>query len=120
MPSWFAESEMAALRDVWSVYDAQFDAIADAIDRAAPAHPIDRAATRAALQVAMDGGWDAHEAHLRSEAARLARSGVGLGAWHDRAAAFHRHLGPLLVDAYAAEPDRLRAALVAMHQYADR
>jgi PAS domain S-box-containing protein len=106
-PSWFSAEDELALRDLCAIYAAQLDDL--------PNGP-----ARELLVGAVAGDWAPYEAHLRLQAASFARQGLSLEAWHQPFFAASRALLPSLVAAYAGEPRRLTAALLAQQQHDER
>ena len=132
---WFGAEQQQGLRDFWRVYDERYAEILEETTRSARAHaefgPIvaamDEATiraqnerSRAQLARAIDGGWAEYEADLRLQGATYAQAGISFAGWYDLVGAFQRHIVPLLVARYAAEPARLSAALSAMQRFVDR
>jgi PAS domain S-box-containing protein len=131
---WFAPDD-PALRDFYSVYDANLAALSAATLRAAEQHPSFGAAvramsaedrdeqnrqSRARLQRAVAGDWEAYEENLRMQGMTYAKMGIAFAGWYDLVGAVQRDIVPLLAAAYADAPQRLVAALQAMQHFIDR
>jgi PAS domain S-box-containing protein len=132
--AWFGPEAGQALTDFWRVFEAHYDAIADATlpeaaaIEAALGEAEDAALNRAEVRSAFskvsgamaDGDWAAVEATLQARGARFARLGMNLITWTDFVLATKAHTVPRLVEAYSADPSRLAAAICAMERFWDR
>jgi PAS domain S-box-containing protein len=122
------------LRDFWTVYEAAHEEITAAMRTVAMSFP-DFVAMHASVPAdgmaartqafrdlmsgALEGDRAPLDASLRARGAEYARSSVGRPAWHSMMREMTRQLLPRLVAAYAAEPARLSAALVAAHDFVE-
>ena len=126
----FAGEQRAGLLDLWAVYEqlrarAPETALAAALREpewapALRAHTVDQLTaqaerTRVLLRNAIvDGDWPPYIEHTRALGARSAALGASLSSWAVVIRGLQRQLTPALVEAYAAAPARLTAALAAM------
>jgi PAS domain S-box-containing protein len=62
------------------------------------------------------GDWREYEASLQANGALYARLGISIGGWHQLTDPIGDILIPRLFEAYGATPERLQAALHAMHR----
>jgi signal transduction histidine kinase len=126
----FAVEQRAGLLDLWAVYeqvrargpDTALEAAlrepewAPAL-RAHTVHQLTAQAerTRVLLRNAIvDGDWPPYVEHTRTLGARSAALGASLSSWSVVIRGVQRRLIPALVEAYAATPARLTAAIAAM------
>jgi PAS domain S-box-containing protein len=129
---WFQKAPALAVRDVWAVFDAQFDAIFAAIYRATAEHPQFGAGRKPALpeEIAAESNYirpliaglfvgdvAPYEAFLRAVGNRYAEGGVSFESWFDVVRVNSRELTPRLVAAYGGDPERLIAALGVVGAY---
>lgn len=123
------------LDDFWRVYDEHFEAVYAQIIEAALGHPgfgaIGRALTpeqlkaqasdyRLRVQRAIEGDPSSRDAYLREVAHAYAEAGISFADWAAFDSVFADTITPLLVAAYAGDPDRLAASLQAMRRFAQR
>jgi len=126
----FVVEQRAGLLDFWAVYEplmAHAPETALESTLAAPAWaPVLRGRTAAELigqaergrallgAAILDGAWAPFIDHARMLGVQTAELGGSLASWALVSRAFQHRLVPALVDAYAATPSRLIAALAAM------
>jgi anti-anti-sigma regulatory factor len=115
--------ERAALAEFWGVYDAHFDAVADAVDADALDHPEEagfvgatgsaqRLASREFIRQAIeDDDWHPYLVSIHQTGSRYAEAGLTFGAWFGAGRAMRMRITPLVVDAFRSEPLRLAEAL---------
>jgi PAS domain S-box-containing protein len=134
-PPVFVVERRTGLLDFWAVYEALMDRLPDtAIEvalRTPDFAPLVRARTagqlvehagrsRIALRNAIiEGDWEPYIEQTRELGALYAELDVGIASWHSVFQVFQRRLLPALVDAYAATPPRLTAALAAFLDFVD-
>jgi len=126
----FVVERRAGLLDFWAVYEQRFGEFPDTAFDVAMRHPefapvlrSDSAAqlARQGLRSRMlmrsaivDGDWEPYIAEMQAIGVRCAELGVGYAGLHAVVRVFQQRIIPALVDAYAATPARLSAALAAM------
>jgi anti-anti-sigma regulatory factor len=115
--------ERAALAEFWGVYEAHFDAVADAVDADALDHPevagfvgatgsAQRLAGREFIRQAIeDDDWHPYLVSIHQTGTRYAEAGLTFGAWFGAGRAMRMRITPLVVDAFRSEPLRLAEAL---------
>ncbi|HVC77249.1 MAG TPA: STAS domain-containing protein [Candidatus Micrarchaeaceae archaeon] len=133
------KARQAAMRDVWSVYDAHFAEVAKASLEALEAIPELKAVvaelqtaqdsagaaerqerSRALLKAAMvDGDWDTYLADIRRSGAEYARAGLDFSVWSAVILGFRSVLLTMLKDAYGSDADRFAAAADALGAFLD-
>ena len=127
------DTDERARADLWRVYDVHYDAVQASSQRLAEEHPQfgpllrahppppeAQAAGRERTRRAIAGDWEPLARELRAYGSIYADLGLPFTAWYDLTRDFQHQLVPRLVEAYAAEPARLTAALQAMHGFLDR
>ena len=131
----FSAVEQRALLDYWRLYEQHHQAIADETRPIFTEHPEfgpllrgmsvadqeesgnkSRERLRAAIE---DGDWQPYETELRTQGAFYAQLGISFAGWYDVVTLFQGRMVPLLVDAYCATPERLKAVLHAMQRLID-
>jgi PAS domain S-box-containing protein len=63
------------------------------------------------------GDWDEYQQALLGQGMLYARQGMSFAAWHQIARAWTKVMVPLLVEAYASQPQRLTGALQSMDHF---
>jgi signal transduction histidine kinase len=123
------------MHDFWAVYDGlierlQETAIEVAVNQPdfAPLmrmHTAEQLAeqgreSRRALRTAIiDGDWRPYIEQTRAFGAMCAELGIGFESWYSVTRVFQQRLIPALVEAYAASPSRLTAALIVAAEFID-
>jgi signal transduction histidine kinase len=131
----FVVEQAAGLRDFRAVYERVLEDLArspseiilgspelSVLVRASGAEPLLAQAirTRALLGAAIvDGEWEAYIDQVRSLGASYAELGITFSHWYSVVRVLQHRLMPALVEAYAAAPPRLVAALTAMTELLD-
>jgi PAS domain S-box-containing protein len=134
-PPAFVAERRAGLLDLWAVYEQQIErhpeTAVEVAMRQPELAPIARSQTaeqvveqarrsRAALRAAfVDGDWGPYIEQMRLLGARCVAVGVGYAAWTSVSRVFQHQLYPALVEAYAATPARLGAAIEATIDFLD-
>ena len=111
-------SDLKALRDYLDVYARHQDEILGATD-GDTARLDDRQARQERLASALEGDWTDYVAAIRAHGEADAARGLPFRDWSRRVQARRRTLIPLVVAAYRDEPERLAAALNALHDLMD-
>jgi PAS domain S-box-containing protein len=131
----FVVERRAGLLDFWAVYEQHLARFPDTSVEAALRHPefgpvlrsestgqlIQQAlrARRLLRSAIVDDDWQPYIDETRAIGARCAELGVGFAGLHAVVRVFQQRFAPALVDAYAATPARLSAALAAMVDFLD-
>jgi two-component system sensor kinase len=131
--SWLTDVERPALLDFWHVYDAAYGEVSREMMRVFEAHPkLEHVFKQTGVEGVRDesrplvlkgieqGDWSGYEDHIRRMAARYAEFGVALDGWYLLTHALADVVIPRLVDSFAADPPRLKAALHAMRTFIDQ
>jgi signal transduction histidine kinase len=134
-PPGFALEQRAALHDFWTVYERLIERLQETaievavrqpdfapLARAYSAEQLAEQAreSRRALRIAFgDGDWRPYIEQTRAFGATCAELGIGFTSWYEVTRVLQQRLIPALVDAYAAAPVRLAAALVVATEFLD-
>jgi len=131
----FTSEEQAALADVWEVYHRHYDEVTAVTLTAAQADPAlhdlllaqradgaradaERARSLHMTEAALrEGQWQPYLANLREQGGRYARGGLPIASWFPLVTAAQSVIVVRLVEAYAAAPQRLQAALTALNRW---
>jgi rsbT co-antagonist protein RsbR len=124
-PQW-TEAQTADVHRFWEVYDAHYEAIADALDERLATHPelgplvrgmtdaqraADQQASREALRAALvDGDWSSYLEILHAQGVGYAQQGLSFRAWYSVISAFRMVLGPFVLQERRDDLDRLSIA----------
>jgi signal transduction histidine kinase/DNA-binding response OmpR family regulator len=133
---WVPKALEEPLRDFWRFYEAHYDELQRLALPALIDHPVfgpllaqipkeqmdaenvrSRELMRAAIE---DGRWEAYEQNARAQGQLYAAMGVRFSDWFDLLTVLSKRLTPMMVSAFAAEPERLSNQLLAMHHFFDR
>ena len=131
----FTESELAGIRDYWTVYERHYEEIraiflADLAEdeevgefiRKTPREILDAqglASLRLTRRAILEGTWRPYMAHLRAQGTTYANLGFNFEAWFRVTSAFRSHVVRHLLEAYAADPGRLARAVDGMDHMLD-
>jgi signal transduction histidine kinase len=130
--SWFAAEEAGAVRDFWLVYQDRHADITQSLaalvgedSRLSAAFGSDELAAgrRGTLELVLrgvEGDWSGYEQYIRRMANEYARVELSVEGWHRMTGVVADALTPALVDAYGADPPRLKAALQVLHRFLGR
>jgi rsbT co-antagonist protein RsbR len=129
----FTAKEQEALRDLWVVYESNFDEIQAATMAAAEADPdlgkilaqmepsqleADQLRSRRQLQQAMqEGDWQPVLEDVRVQGGYYAQMGLPFSSWFVVVTAAQKAILARLFDTYGDEPVRLRAIVQAMNKW---
>lgn len=125
---WFTDADREAVADFFAIYEPHYAEIFGAMEGEAPRNsrpPSETQsnasflASRARIRAAFAGGWDLYESQLRNNAVAWVRMGVAFEVWFRIFAAAKAVVAPLLIEAYAADPVRLRGASRVMWGFFD-
>ncbi|MFT3713145.1 MAG: response regulator [Archangium sp.] len=134
IPNWFSEDEIKALPDFWAVYLSNFDALSASGMEAVKAEPSLAAlvAMMTPEQIAANqkqgleniqklvaGDWSPYIANLQLQAVMYAQLGITFTTWYRLIRVVSRDITPMVVRAYASEPERLGRVMVAMQSFFD-
>jgi signal transduction histidine kinase len=135
LPPAFAVERREGLHDFWAVYEGlserfQETAIEVAVHQpefatlvqAYTAEQLEdqlRESRRALRTAFVDGDWQPYVEQTRGIGALCAELGIGFSSWYSVTRVLRHRLLPALVDAYAAMPARLTAALVVATELLD-
>lgn len=133
---WLTNAEREAMKDFWTVYDAHYDEISDAVMGAVSGKPElvalfaaippekleeQRRTSRQRMRRAMiDGEWESYLENLRREGANYGRAGVGFLVWYEMLAVYRSQIVRLLFQEYGQTPDRLLSMLTAHSKFSDQ
>jgi|GEM_PF-893278 rsbT co-antagonist protein RsbR len=133
---WLNEAEREAIKDFWTVYDAHFSEISNAVInsvsqkpelasliKAVPPEKLEaqRKTARERMRHAFQNGeWGPYLQALRSEGEAYSQAGVSLTDWYELFATYRSHMLHLLFEAYRQEPDRLLAVIGAYSKFSDQ
>lgn len=131
----FTSEELDALRDYWSVYEANYDKLQVKLVKGMESHPElgplvrsipakqmeeqGRESRERMRRALTEGAWEPYWAQLKSDGMRYAQGGLSFGAWFDVTTAVRAEVTPFLFEAYASNPKRLQAAIRAMDRMFD-
>jgi len=135
LPAFAAEQQRAGLLDFWAVNEQVISRAADSPMEDALRQPecaslvharaadllVEQSRRSLALvrQAIADGNWQPYVDHTRALGVHLVKLGARFSTWYTVIRVFQRRVIPALVEAYAATPARLTAALTAMTGFAD-
>jgi len=125
---WFGTRQASAVRDFFDLCErnpASLAAAIDTLERIGGELPADNAGQLVdevglRMRRARGGDWRPLEQLLQSFGARYSRSGLALSAWYEVANGFHDVIVARAVEAFAAEPARLTAALLVTGEFIER
>jgi anti-anti-sigma regulatory factor len=113
------QAEQEALAAFWAVYEARFDQVAAEVQHEVGEHPelasfvgaADEAERGADLELIrraiVDGDWLPYLGRMSTRGARYAETGLTFATWFEAGRALRARLTPLLLEAYAKEPEQL-------------
>ena len=129
----FTSEEQEALRDLWVVYESNFDEIQAATMAAAEADPdlkkvlaqltpsqmeADQLKSRRQLQRAMqEGDWQPVIEDIRVQGGHYAQMGLPFASWFVVVTAAQKAILERLFHAYRKEPTRIQAIVLAMNKW---
>jgi PAS domain S-box-containing protein len=134
IPAWFSEDEVQSLPDFWSVYLAHFDALSasamEAVKKEPTIAPLIAAMTPEQLAANQQqglervkkliaGDWTDYIESAQLQGAMYAQLGISFSAWYRLVRIVSSEITPLLVTAYAHEPERLSRVLIATQSFFD-
>jgi len=127
--------DRAGLREFWSIYDENYEAVAaataelvaqdeefGALLRSVPPEEAEArdAESRQMLRSAvLEDTWDAYFAHVRSQGAGYARMGMSFSGWFRVIGLIRPELVRMLIDRLGGTPERLAPAIAAMEWLID-
>src|SRR5690349_21140379 len=113
---WFGPADRQAVADFCAVYDRHYAEIqAETLKYAR-----EDAQFGPLVGAIESGDWTAYETNLRVSGKLYAGMGIDFDRWYDLIGGYQALLLPRLVQAYATEPPRLSAALLAAQRFIDR
>jgi rsbT co-antagonist protein RsbR len=131
----FTPADRGALRDLWEVYDRDYDEISAEAELALaddpefapllasmPKEERDRQSTHSREMMAramLDGEWTEYLADLREQGAGYVRMGLSFTSWFRALGVMRPSITRRMRDAYADEPERLHAVRDAMDSWID-
>jgi len=132
--SWFNDEERAGLADFIRVYDEHYELISDRALTQMRGEPtfapilaalspeqlaLEQQRGRERLRGVMNGDLTAYVQNLKEQGTAYARMGIPLLIWYRVVKSVGRELVGLILNRFAPEPDRQRAAVMSMQAFFD-
>jgi anti-anti-sigma regulatory factor len=126
-------ADRQAFKLFWEIYDSHYDQISEASRREIADHPEfgpllkgmsaehlaeqGRHSRQMLRRALLDNEWQAYLEELQTQGAAYAHGAISFASWFEVLSLWRAHLIPLLFEAYAKTPAKLRSALNGMNRF---